>query len=110
MKQFILIGLFLSLSTLSMANSPLGEGKELNKEIKKKVNYPDFAKESKLYGVVMVHFVVNSDGSIDVKEMNASDSALGAYVQKKLESIEVDELAAQGDHYVKFRFRFMEEE
>ncbi|MGB6036979.1 MAG: energy transducer TonB [Cryomorphaceae bacterium] len=108
MKQFILIGLFLSLSVLSMAKSSSGEGKELTKEIKKKVNYPEFAKEAKLHGMVMVHFVVNSDGSIDVKEINASDSTLAKYVQMQLESIEVEELAAQGDHYVKFRFRFME--
>jgi len=108
MKQFILIGLFLSLSVLSMANSSSGEGKELNKEIKKKVNYPEFAKATKLHGMVMVHFVVNSDGSIDVKEINASDSTLAEYVQMQLESIRLDELASQGDHYVKFSFRFLD--
>jgi hypothetical protein len=108
MKQFILIGLFLSLSALAMANTSFGEGKELNREIKKKVNYPEFAKEAKLHGIVMVHFVVNSDGSIEVKEINASDSTLANYVKGQLEKIELEGRKAEGDHHVKFSFRFVE--
>lgn len=108
MKQFIPIGLFLFHGAIAMANFSSGEGKELNKEIKKNINYPEFAKEAKLHGMVMVHFVVNSDGRIEVKEINASDSDLAAYVKEQIERIEVVERAAEGDHYVKFRFRYVD--
>ena len=108
MKQYILIGLFLSLSAFAVANSSIGEGSELKKEIKRTINYPEFAKKTKLHGVVMVHFVVNSDGSIEVKEINASDSDLGEYVKGQLERIEMIERNSEGAHFVKFRFRYVE--
>ena len=108
MKQYILIGLFLSLSVLALANSSDGEGSDLKKEIKRTINYPEFAKETKLHGLVMVHFVVNSNGSIEVKEINASDSGLANYVKAQLELIEMVERKSEGDHFVKFRFRYVD--
>lgn len=108
MKQYILIGLFFSLSALAMANSSIGEGSELKKKIKRTIIYPEFGKETKLHGLVMVHFVVNSEGSIEVKEINASDSDLADYVKEQLERIEKVERTSEGDHFVKFRFRYVE--
>jgi hypothetical protein len=107
MRQLFLIGIFLSLSACAIGNSSFGEGKELNKEIKKNINYPEFAKQAKLHGIVMVHFVVNSEGQLEVKDMNASDGHLAKYVKEQLENIQIAVGAAEGDHYVKFRFRYV---
>jgi len=108
MKRIILILTILLSGLSSMGNAPRGEGNELKKEIRKTVGYPDFAKADKLRGVVLVKFRVDEEGVISVMEINASDEHLGEYVTKKLESIHVEDRNAEGEHFARFNFRFVD--
>jgi len=108
MKQLLLIIMLLFTSVYLHANSASEEGRALRKEIRKKILYPEFAKENQLRGIVRVHFVVDQTGRIEVKEINASHDSLADYVIEELEKIEVIDRRDFGDHYANFRFRFVE--
>jgi hypothetical protein len=108
MKQLLLAIMLLSSVNYSMGHAPGNDGEELKKEIKRSVDYPDFAKAEKLHGLVMVKFKVDSQGAVQVEEINASHDHLGEYVKEQLESIRVEDRGAEGEHFVKFRFRFVD--
>jgi hypothetical protein len=108
MKQLLLIAALLFVNAFVFAHSPSEDAPRLKKEIKKKISYPDFAKESKLHGEVRVHFVVKPDGNIEVKQINSSHEHLADHVIRQLEQIVVNDRQAIGDHYAKFSFRFVE--
>lgn len=108
MKQLMLIAMLLLSSLGSIGDTPSSYGEELKKEIKKKVGYPDFAKAEKLDGMVMVKFLVNEEGRVQVLEINASHDHLANYVTDRLEGIRVDDSKAKGEHFARFRFRFVE--
>ncbi len=61
----------------------------IEKMIGKQISYPDFAKQQKLEGVVLVDFSVNPDGTISVNEANASNTSLLDYVVAKLKQLNI---------------------
>mgnify|MGYP006300463187 CR=1 FL=1 len=105
MKQVFLVTL---LAVSLLGSKTYAKDGDLEREIKKKVDYPDFGKSEKLHGLVMVKFNVDESGAIEVQEINASHDHLAEYVRTRLESIRVEERGSEGEHYVKFRFRFVE--
>ena len=79
-----------------------------NKEIRKHVSYPAFAKMDRTQGFVLVKYLVMDNGLIQVLEMNTSHEELGIYVKEKLEKITLSDANATGTHYARFTFRFLE--
>ena len=82
--------------------------KEIEKFLKKEISYPDFAKQQKLEGIVLVNFSVNSDGSINVNLTNESDVNFKDYVVAKLKQLKIIPSKNYiGKSYdVKFNFKF----
>jgi len=61
----------------------------VEKLVGKEISYPDFAKQQKLEGVVLVDFSVNPDGTISVNQANASNASLLDYVVAKLKQLNI---------------------
>lgn len=100
----LIIG-FSSTSNASIINPKTGD---LEKLIQKQISYPQFAKEQKLDGVVLVSFTVNSDGSINVNTTNQSDIRFKEYVVSKLKSLKIKSGSKSAKTYnVKFDFKYV---
>ena len=96
------------LTVISAGSTKAGNPKDINKILKKEISYPEFAREQKLEGVVLVSFSLNSDGTIKVIMTNESDATLKDYVISKLKKLKM--LPAKSDagktYDVKFEFKF----
>ena len=79
----------LSVAVSGKANANSITPGNLEKMIGKQISYPDFAKQQKLEGVVLVDFSVNADGTISVNEANASNASLLDYVVAKLKQLNI---------------------
>lgn len=79
----------LSVAVRGNANANSITPGNLEKMIGKQISYPDFAKQQKLEGVVLVDFSVNPDGTISVNEANASNASLLDYVVAKLKQLNI---------------------
>lgn len=102
-----LIAAALTLTCIQVQADTTPESRELNKALRKQIQYPAFAKQEKMQGMVAVKYEVQSSGNISVLEINASHQELEAYVRGKLEEVTINDRSAEGIHYVKFVFRFV---
>jgi len=82
--------------------------KDIDKILKKEISYPDFAKQQKLEGIVLINFSVNSDGTISVNLTNGSNASLKDYVVEKLEHLKIipSKNNCDKNYNVKFNFTF----
>jgi len=92
MKTTIII--LISLVLLTVANSDTANAgnpktTSIDKLLNKEISYPDFAKQQKLEGFVLVNFTVNSDGTICVNLTNESDANLKDYIVGKLMKLKI---------------------
>lgn len=100
--------LIIAFSGVSNANTISPKGGDIKKLIQKQVSYPDFAKEQKLEGVVLVDFTLNADGTIKVNTTNQSDINLKDYVVTKLKQIKLKpDTSAAKSYSVKFDFKYV---
>lgn len=106
LNWFTAILLVCTMCNTSSAAEPGLSG--LKRTIKKEVNYPEFARSARIEGFVLVKYEVAADGSVSVKEMNASHDGLADYVRRRLEAISVESIMDQGIHFAKFTFRYIE--
>lgn len=90
MKTLIaIISLMLLALIDTSANASTRKPKDIGKILQKEISYPDFAKDQKLEGTVLVSFTVNTDGSITVNLTNESNATLKDYVVSKLRSLKI---------------------
>ena len=78
----------------------------VEKLIGKEISYPDFAKQQKLEGMVLVDFSVNPDGTISVNQTNASNASLLDYVVTKLKQLNIIPLKDNINKTYAVRFDF----
>jgi hypothetical protein len=78
----------------------------LSTVITAQVTYPDFAIEKRITGFVVVELSVNTDGSIRVERINASQPELLEYVLGKLEQTKVQNSAQLTGKPYYYRFDF----
>jgi hypothetical protein len=108
MKTKLIIVLFWAFSFNQLfANGKSPSSPVLNKQLKK-MDYPDFGRESKLEGMVLVEFTITETGAVNINAINSSDENLESYVRQKLESLQINDLRAQGTHHVKFNFKYVD--
>jgi TonB family protein len=111
MKTTIITIISLMLLTVAGSNkvnaNSINPG-SINKLLQKEISYPDFAKQQKLEGIVLVNFSVNTDGTISVNLTNASDASLKDYVVSKLKQLKILPTKDNVDktYNVKFDFKF----
>jgi TonB family protein len=108
MKTLIVtISMMLLTLTFTSANASTRKPKDINKILQQEIIYPDFAKEQKLEGTVLVSFTVNTDGTIKVNLTNESDATLKDYVVSKLKSLKIipTKENAGKSYDVKFEFK-----
>lgn len=81
---------------------------KIERLLKKTISFPEFAKQEKMEGMVLVSFTVNSDGTLKVNLTNESDTSLKDYVLKKLSQIKLKPgNTEEGKTYnVKFEFKY----
>jgi hypothetical protein len=91
-----------------MAGGPNASGTpdRLHLHLSKKIDYPRFARESGIEGIVLVSFSVDSSGYIRVNQINSSDVALARYIEQKLSEIRLCpfDASAGEEHNIKFNF------
>jgi hypothetical protein len=80
----------------------------LNEEIEELIQFPEFAKEQKMDGLVLVEFEINEYGKIEVTQMNASCPKLASYVENQLETLWIADPYVKGTHHFKFNFNYLE--
>jgi outer membrane biosynthesis protein TonB len=108
MKKITFLALMVSLMTVHSTMASEGNEGSLKKAIRKNLNYPTFAKETKLHGFVLVEFEVKSNGNIVVKEMNASHPELADHVESVLEGVQLTDVSSIGTHFIKFNFKYVD--
>lgn len=108
MKAILIIILSLVIIITSTSKSVnAGNPKDINKILNKEISYPDFAKQQKIEGMVLVNFSINTDGSVKVNLTNESDATLRDYVVSKLKKIKIlhSKNEAEKTYNVKFEFK-----
>ncbi len=79
---------------------------ELKTIIKKHIEYPEFAKENKLSGFVVVAFNIDNTGKITVNEINSNSYYFLQYVENKLGELVLENPQDYVDKTLYYRFDF----
>lgn len=119
MKQItstLIILIMLAITPVAMAST---DGPLKTKEVKESalpasfiqqiyssVSYPDFAREQKLEGFVVISFGFDESGNFLLNEMNSSNDQLSAYVLEKMQNLKLCVHARQPGNDFNFRFEF----
>jgi len=105
MKKIVLITFALVLtSAILTASNPEG----INEKIFNEITYPEFARQSRIEGIVAVSFLVSNDGLINVEMVNASNEDLKNYVMGKLRNMVLPEsIAKESRHQLRFVFKLL---
>lgn len=95
-----------SASLSASANSAALEH-ELKKQIDRYVIYPVMGVNADLFGDVVVSFVINTEGRVQVVDATSSNEALTRYVLTKLRKVDIGSNpgGVWKTSYVRFRFR-----
>lgn len=103
MASLVILGI-ISISFLK-AENPTPE--KIDKLLKKEISYPEFAKEQKLEGMVLVNFTVTAEGNIRINLTNESDVSLKDYVVKRLQNLWIKPSgeSTEKSYNVKFEFK-----
>jgi len=107
MKTLILTLVFAIAFAVNTFASGINPKNDIKKTLSKEISYPEFAKEQKLEGVVMVSFSINENGFINIDLTNASNEDLKEYVVGKLKNlIFKNSDKAESKYNMKFEFKF----
>lgn len=116
-KTISILSLLLLLNISLIANNENGNKDKSNnnycnslkKEIQSLVSFPDFAKQNKTEGFVLVQFEYDSDGYLKVLNANSNDDLLKNYVIQKLETFQMCKHAqlSSMDKTMRFDFRIL---
>ena len=111
--KFFTASLVLALVTLLSFPTTLqasGHGsltdQSLAKGLKKIMKFPDFASNKKYKGMVYVSFTVNEAGKVNIVSMNASDEKIKAYVEEKLNELDLPSLSGTTQDTLVYKFTF----
>lgn len=106
MKTVILTLVFTAIVAVNSWASNFNPKGDIKNVINKEITYPEFAKEQKLEGVVMVSFSVNESGLINIDLTNASNEDLKNYVIEKLKNLIFrDTKTSESKYNMKFEFK-----
>lgn len=98
-RHFLLLAATLSLTATNAnrpadplrANVPSAQERELKKQINHYVSYPLLERKTEMDGEVLVSFVINAAGKVEVISAASDNPELRAYVLRKLEKIDIGE-------------------
>lgn len=79
---------------------------DLKTMIKNSVTYPEIAKKNQLSGFVLVSFNLDTNGKINVSEINANSIFLRQYVENKFKEIKIENPKTYSDNTFYYRFDF----
>ncbi len=79
---------------------------DLKTIITKNIVYPEFAKDNRLSGFVVVAFAVDNAGKINVKEINADSDYFQQYVEAKLKDLVLADPQRYQNKTIYYRFDF----
>lgn len=72
----------------------------LNKEVRKIMNYSDFDYNEQIQGTVVVKYKIDQNNKININEMQSNDDRLKDYVYSKLNGKEVCNNNTDGSYYI----------
>ncbi|MCH8331329.1 MAG: energy transducer TonB [Bacteroidetes bacterium] len=121
LKSILIITLLTFSTTSVMGRGPIGiislDGvytvideclsNDVREQVKEKMDYPEFAKESKLEGVTWVTFSVKNDGKVIVLQVVGSNRRLNDYVQETMNEIVVQPVKGCNVKQFKIKFVFL---
>jgi len=100
--KIISLSVLMTIFLMSFANTTIPPMQEV---LKKEICYPEFAKENKEEGIVLVHFTVDTNGKIVVNEANSNNERLKEYVISKLTQFIFSESNEKEEYAIQFKFR-----
>ena len=109
MKTVILTLVFTAIVAVNSFASSINPKSNIKDVLNKEITYPEFAKEQKLEGVVMVSFSINESGLINIDLTNASNEDLKKYVIEKLKKLifkDSNDIEIKSKYNMKFEFKF----
>ena len=65
--------------------------RELNRELSKNVVFPYQERDHDMHGTVLVTFVVNKQGKLEVLDLHSTNEHLGNYVKEKLAKVDLED-------------------
>lgn len=101
MKTMIFFLLFAPLAAMSI-NDP-----SVEQAVRSEITYPQMAKDQQIEGMVLVEFVIDQNGQVDIVTINSSDMTLKEYVAGKLKKMIFPAKADSGTYAMKFDFRLL---
>ncbi|HOY33174.1 MAG TPA: hypothetical protein PKW80_14945 [Bacteroidales bacterium] len=101
--------LIFAVSISFAAAGPRKTAGDLKTIISKSVTYPEYAKENKLSGFVVLSFTVDENGKISIQELNTNSVYFQLYVEKKLSELTIENPGAYAGktHYYRFDFELV---
>lgn len=109
----ILVVLALGLPTISMATNPPPVAAKLpvdfKQEIAKHIDYPSFARDNAIEGVVTMRLTLDDSLMVKIVELDASNPELGKYVKQELSDLTIRNTSFQPGniYYMKVRFNLV---
>ncbi|HOV10663.1 MAG TPA: energy transducer TonB [Bacteroidales bacterium] len=106
-RSFSLLVMLIFVISVSFASAaPRKSATDLKTVISSSVTYPEYAKEQQISGFVVVAFVVDEKGNINITEMNASSLDFQLYVEKSLKEINIENPQNHKGKTYYYRFDF----
>ena len=105
----LLLGLFVATTAFSNPHSATPSQqmrKEIKKQLKQNVKYPQFALDDKFECCILVSITVQNDGSLDVGCANCVSAEMKDYVVTTIESIQSDKLQNYSDQTMLLKIKF----
>jgi len=99
----------ISFQSFSTNDSDNANETKVKQTVISQITYPDFAKEQKIEGDVLVSFKVSKDGKVVVLSSNSSEVKLQNYVVEKMKTVNLSSVdVEEGFVYnVKFSFQLL---
>ncbi len=106
----IMLMMALFVASTAFASTPVPATRQVKKEIKKQVkrnlSYPQFAIDDKFECCVSLSIIVNDDGSLDVDCANCVSQEMKEYVTKTIESIKTKDFEQYAGQTMLLRVKF----
>jgi hypothetical protein len=106
---FLTIGLKANNENGNKDKSTNNYSNSLKKEIQSLISFPEFARQNKTEGFVLVQFEYDSNGRLKVLNANSNDDLLKSYVIQKLETFQMCKhaLGSSMNNTMRFDFRIL---
>ena len=111
MKTLIVIFTIIFITSTTITSAPNKDKYEkVQSYINNHMNYPESKNAEKVNGIVLVEYSVNSDGSLNLSGINASNQMLKEYVELQFSKLEITDTSFADDTSFICKYVFVDED